>query len=226
MLKYAMQLGLPFPKPARRKKPGRKKKDGNHDSPHRPRVRFEKRTPVHVILRVRPEVGRLRKAKVYAAIAHALRVAKEKWVRVVHASIQSNHLHFVVEAENHRDLAKGMQSLGISAAKAINRAMGRTGKVFAYRYFARVLTSPTQVRNAVVYVLNNWRHHREDRNSGHMLDPFSTAVLFHGWVEGAFAVPDGYEALPVHAPRTWLLSVGWQRAKKPISIREVPGTES
>jgi hypothetical protein len=39
--------------------------------------------------------------------------------------------------------------------------MGRSGKVFHERYHARHLRSPRQVRNVLVYVLNNWRKHDE-----------------------------------------------------------------
>jgi hypothetical protein len=62
-----------------------------------------------------------------------------------------------------------MQGFQISAAKHINSALGdgkqpRRGKVFGDRYHLKVITTPTQARNALSYLLNNWRHHNEDRN--------------------------------------------------------------
>jgi len=47
-----------------------------------------------------------------------------------------------------------------------------------------VLKTPREVRNAINYVLNNWRHHHEDRGFESMfweVDPFSSAVGFTGW---------------------------------------------
>ena len=64
---------------------------------------------------------------------------------------------------------QGERLEGISAARNINRELGeRTGdkqsdRVFADRYHARVLKTPRQVRNTIAYVLNNWRHHGEDK---------------------------------------------------------------
>ncbi len=57
------------------------------------------------------------------------------------------------------------QSLAITAARAINRAAGRRGKVFAFRYHATRITTPRQMRNTLAYVLNNWRRHGEDQRS-------------------------------------------------------------
>ena len=103
-------------------------------------------------------------------------------------------------------LSHGMRSLAIMAARAINRVLGRKGRVFAYRYHATAISSPRQMRNALSYVLNNWRRHDEDESSeaAHRasLDPYSTAVHFRGWREGVFAVPAGFEPLPSAAPES------------------------
>jgi len=52
-----------------------------------------------------------------------------------------------------------MQGLGIRMAKALNRVAERRGSVFADRYHARILRSPTQVKHPVLYVLRNHEHH-------------------------------------------------------------------
>src|SRR5262249_977054 len=142
---------------------GRKKKAGGHDSPHRRRENVTASTPVHVTLRTRSDVGRLRRRKVYRAIHRAMRkVLGPPDFRIVHASIQHNHLHLIVEADHNDALADGMQGFTISVAKAINAIQGREGKVFAYRFHSTNLTSP---RQTIAYVLNNWRRHNEDVKS-------------------------------------------------------------
>jgi hypothetical protein len=142
-------------------------------------------------------------------------------------SIQHNHLHLLVEADDKDALSHGMRSLTISAARAINRALGRKGRVFAYRYNATPITNPRQMRNALSYVLNNWRRHHEHMRSPAArqacIDPYSTAIRFAGWKETArFAIPDGYEPLSSAEPQTWLLRIGW-RKHGPISVFEEPG---
>jgi len=207
---------------------GRKKTGRCSDAPHRTRPRVRRYEVQHVVLRTRKDVPRLRRGKTYTAIARALRRTLAKTTfRVVHTSIQRNHLHFLVEANDRAALSHGMRSLAITAARAINRVLGRTGKVFAFRYHATAIASPRQMRNALSYVLNNWRRHDEDESceAAHRatLDPYSTAIHFRGWREAErFAAPSGYEPLPSAAPETWLLRVGWERHGR-ISAFDVPG---
>jgi hypothetical protein len=121
--------------------------------------------------------------------------------RLVHFSVQGNHLHLIVEAEDERALARGMQGLGVRIAKALNRVMGRKGAVFADHYHSRILRSPTEVANAIAYVLMNFLHHfpgEVRRYAQDLRDRFSSA-----WRE------QGKDP-PVVPPRTWLLSVGWR----------------
>jgi hypothetical protein len=111
----------------------------------------------------------------------------------------------------------------ISAARHINCVLGegarrRRGKVFADRYHVEVITSPTQARHALAYVMNNWRKHGEDRNglpSTWLVDPFSSGIVFPDWLElqgqpWLWKMRDTYDPLIVFRPRTWLLSEGWK----------------
>ena len=154
----ARQLDLALPKPkgkhgGRRARAGRPKGSGS-DAPHRARPAHKKRHPVHVVLRAKQDVPGLRKANTFAAIRAAMRAMGAKLdFRVVHASIQKNHLHFLVEAADRKALTRGMQAFAISLARRINVTCGRRGKVFAHRYHATTITNPLQARNALAYVL-------------------------------------------------------------------------
>ena len=59
------------------------------------------------------------------------------------------HVHLVVEADDKRALSNGVRAFMISAARAINRAKGRSGTVFPTRYHAVLLRTSRQVRNAI-----------------------------------------------------------------------------
>jgi REP element-mobilizing transposase RayT len=210
-----------------RKGAGRKKttKRGGF---HRLRPALAPWKPVHVVLRVKKDVPRLRTGRAYRAIRRVLvRYLGREGFRVVHLSIQHNHIHFLVEAAGKRALGRGMQSLAINCARALNAELGRRGKVFAYRYHATQITTPRQARNTLAYVLNNWRHHREDlanaATRAAMLDPYSSAVSFDGWHRAPkFAIPASYKPLPVSRPRTDLLANAWLWFGK-ILMDEVPG---
>jgi REP element-mobilizing transposase RayT len=90
-------------------------------------------------------------------------VLGDERLRVVHLSVQSNHLHLIVETTGRQALAHAVQGLAIRLARGYNRAFGRHGRVFGDRYFARALKTPEAVRNALRYVLLNESHHHAER---------------------------------------------------------------
>ncbi len=129
--------------------------------------------------------------------------------RVVHISIQRRHLHLIVEAADEQMLSRSMQSFAINAARSINRAARRTGKVFAFRYKAIQIKTRRYARNAIAYVVNNWRRHGEDRGTRAAIDLYSSGTSFDGWSKKRrWRVPD--TPLPVSRPRTALLAADWQ----------------
>src|SRR5438477_2368341 len=235
------QLVLFKKRGGKRRGAGRPPKGKRSGSPHKERPFLHERYPVHVVLRVIGAVGNLRRRCVYQAIREAtLTTARRENFRIVHLSIQRNHVHLLVEADDKKALASGMQGFQISAAKHLNAAISkgkpgprRRGVVFPDRYHAEIITSTTQARHALNYVLSNWRKHKEDRApklAGWKIDWFSSAAMFPGWAEyGEEAFlwrgPETYDPLIVYQPRTWLLRVGWTRGGPPISYREVPSTK-
>ncbi len=81
--------------------------------------------------------------------------------RLVHYSLQGNHAHLIVEANDADALGRGMKAVGARLARAVNQIFDRSGPVLADRYHARVLRTPREVRNAIAYVLLNARRHAE-----------------------------------------------------------------
>ena len=153
----------------------------------------------------------LRKQTVFLAIRRALAKTAREWFRVVHFSVQTDHIHLIVEGDDKVSLSRGMAGLSIRLARAINHIAGRKGNVFSGRYHARHLSSPREVRHAFVYVLLNFRKHL-DRAPG--VDPASSGFWFQGWKAPSSAEPPGWdsdEPVPVKPPRTWLARRGWQR---------------
>ena len=216
----------------KRRGAGRPPKGPRSSERHEKREAFRSYQPVHVVARVCDDVGELRTAKTYHAIRKAMvtTFTRENF-RIVHLSIQNTHVHLIVEAEHRIALARGMQAFQISAAKHLNAAISkrrktrRRGTVFVDRYHAKVIRSPRQARNALSYVLNNWRKHREDRHDFSrtwVLDPYSTAVHFDGWRDFTLGkLRESYEPLPAWAPRCWLLKEGWRRHGL-IATTEIP----
>jgi REP element-mobilizing transposase RayT len=148
--------------------------------------------------------------------------------RVAHYSLQGDHAHLIVEAHGRDALARGMKSIGARLARAVNRAMERSGPVLDGRYHHRSLRSPREVRRALAYVLLNARRHlaknrRVSRSARAHLDGASSARWFDGWRgEVASRLPETATSREVARPRTWLLRVGWRRHGL-VDPAELPG---
>jgi hypothetical protein len=155
---------------------------------------------------------------------------EEKSFRIVHFSVQWDHVHLIVEASDRRALSSGVMSVAIRIARYVNELVGRRGRFWADRWHGRELASPREVRNALVYVLANFRKHERAKLSLG-IDAFSSAVRFDGFrghVRGA-ALPragpafhHAFEPLVVVSESmTWLGAKGWRRAGL-IGVDEAP----
>jgi Transposase IS200 like len=150
----------------------------------------------------------------------AMRDSNRDWFRIVHYSVRDNHVHLIVEAENAKCLASGMRGLAVRTARRVNRLLSRRGKFWADRWHGHCLKSPREVRNALVYVLQNHAKHAPT-SPRVSLDCLSSAQWFDGFVE---PIPRGFRSIGppcVIAPKTWLLGSGWQRRGR-IHSWEVP----
>jgi hypothetical protein len=234
--KRHVQQELFPPRGGKRKGAGRPPKGGRAGSPHQQRPTIKPNQALHVVMRVVPAVGSMRRRSLYKAMRDAtITAALRERFRIVHVSIQRTHVHMLVEAENKATLARGMQGFQISAARNINTALGidkyrrRRGPVFADRYHLTVITSPTQTRRTIAYVLCNWRKHGEDQAglpSTWLVDPFSSAIMFPDWTElddkeVMWPIRETYDPLMVRRPASWLLAEGWKLTGT-ISARDVP----
>jgi REP element-mobilizing transposase RayT len=219
------QLDLPLPKPRNTwggKRTGAGRKADKNVAPHVRRPFHEHRHPVHITVRTLKAVGSLRTWRTAAAIGRAIRSAsldggaaeqRRKSFRVVHFSIQRDHMHLIVEASSKRALSTGMQGLASRLARRINRTRRRRGTVFSERYHARALATPLEVRRAIAYVLTNVVKHPElipDLGTATVdgIDPCSSARWFDGWERPP---PPDPKPAPTAAPATWLLRTGWRR---------------
>ena len=183
---------------------GRPAAGGRVGVPHRTRAALASRFPVHVTLRMQPEVFSLRSRRSFRVLERAFFAGADRFgFRLCEFSVQGNHMHLLCEAGDRRALARGLQGLCIRIAKGLNRMMGRKGRVFSDRYHAHVLRTPTEVRRAKTYVQDNHRQHRAQHGAKLPVDYVDTYSSAHQ-AAGSIRLPE---------PQTWMLKVGWQRAK-------------
>jgi REP element-mobilizing transposase RayT len=161
---------------------------------------------------VRIGLPNLREQSLFLCIRRQIGAAKQRFVRIVHFSVQSNHLHLLVEASDRGRLSCGMKGLGVRVARALNGLLGTRGTIWDDRYHARALKTPREVRNALVYVLFNHRKHGRTE----VIDSCSSAQFFDGWTHQPTFVGLGQargspDDRPVVPSEIWLMSHGWKR---------------
>jgi putative transposase len=205
-----------------------------------------------VLITLRSRFRPLRSEFVLPTLRLAIRDAGEREperFRIVHYSVQYDHMHLIVEASDKAALSAGMRSIVIRIARSVNALVERRGVFWADRWHGRALTSPRQVRTALRYVLANYRKHaRHGLAPG--IDPFSSGAWFDGWqrwgggtsgsgrersppaaaTRGDWVSRSQDDGVPVSRPLTWLARVGWRRHgllrldESPASARRVlPG---
>lgn len=196
---------------------------GRRAVPHVTREPHAARFPIHVTLRARNDVEPLdlRTSAALRALYGCVERATQRGRQITEFSLQTNHLHLIMEARDREELTETVRGLASTTARSFNRCLGRAGGLWQDRYHRHDLRTPTEIRNALAYVLHNRRKHLREsglpEDGG--LDAFSSAAWFEGWDErGAAAASWLQRALEergfrrcVATPRTFLLSVGWRR---------------
>src|SRR5688572_9972229 len=175
------QLALPLPLTwgGRRKRAGRKPRAQRAMVSRKQRPRLNGRHPAHLTMRVLPEIPSLRVLNGWVRRALFASADKPRF-RIIHFSIQGNHIHLIAEADDQVALSRGMQGLAIRIARGVNQALSRKrGKVFGDRYHEHVLKTPSEVRAAIHYVIHNYRKHMAEagrRLRSDFIDDHSSAV--------------------------------------------------
>ena len=186
---------------------GRKKARGS-GVPHLRRPALAARHPVHVTMKLRAGLPSLRGDRSFPVVRGALKAGRRRLgIRLVHYSVQSNHLHLVVEAADASALGQGIKGLAVRLARRLNALFGTKGAVFPDRFHAHVLRSPSEVRNALGYVVHNFAHHLA--LDGYVV-PRGTRDLLSS---AAWLTAPPPETAPVVAAESWLLREGWKRAR-------------
>jgi hypothetical protein len=97
-------------------------------------------------------------------------------LRIVHYSLEHDHVHLYAEASDNKTLAKGMKALGGSLVKKIHRHLGTKGSFYKTRYHLRILRSAMEVKHVLNYILKNGIKHKRTTS---IIDPYNSAATLH-----------------------------------------------
>lgn len=118
---------------------------------HRSRESVNHRTPLHINFKYKTTIKNKQCLKL---LKRAIINSRRLGLNVIHYSLQSNHVHLIVEAVDNKILTKGMRSLTVTMAKGLKK-----GRVQLGRYHLHVLRSLQETKNALRYVLYNEAKH-------------------------------------------------------------------
>lgn len=140
---------------------------------HRIRETVSSRTPCHVNFKYKCHIKNKDCLKL---LKRAIANSRAYGLRIIHFSLQHNHIHIITEPTNNEILTRGMRSLTITFAKGLNQ-----GKVQIERYHLHVLRTLREAKNAVHYVLFNKQKHEKGTCS--KIDEYCSLWAVSKWNE-------------------------------------------
>jgi REP element-mobilizing transposase RayT len=181
---------------------------------HHKRERVDWKKPLHITHRLKENGPNLRTRGFHRQFRQAIGRIRKFGVNVLHYSILNNHLHIIAEARDNKALTKGMRSLFTSLAKKLN-----WGPIFSGRYHLRIITTPTQMKNTLKYVLLNAAQHAklidyiDEFSSGHHFPHWRKLVKITEQLATQIGRVAALEPAGLSPPRSWLASQGWMWAR-------------
>jgi REP element-mobilizing transposase RayT len=118
---------------------------------HRVREKVTQKVGLHLNFKVRYQIRNKICLKI---LKRSIQNARNHGLKVLHFSLQSNHVHLIVEAINNEVLTRGMRSLTITFSKGVDK-----GRIQLERYHLHALRTLRETKNAVHYVLFNQQKH-------------------------------------------------------------------
>lgn len=167
MKKKQLELNLFKGKRGGRRPGAGRKRMKSQGVAHRPRETVKRQTPLHINFKFKTHI---RNKECLRLLKRAIVRARRFHMRIIHFSLQSNHIHLIVEADTNKILTAGMRSLTITFAKGLKK-----GRIQTERYHLHVLRGIQEAKNAVNYVLFNKQKHEKGICS--TVDEYSSVLL-------------------------------------------------
>jgi putative transposase len=188
---------------------GRKRLERYSYVPHRTRAAHASRHPMHVTARAVRGLPSFRQQRIASLVLLQMRRLNDEAFQIVHFSVQSNHLHLIVEADDRETVIRKMSGFMISFAKRLNLRIGRRGKVWRERYYRRDVTRTREMHNVLAYVFGNAKKHGIIARDALEIDYLSSAYAFDGWDLPVVKPPENMRFEPPK-PTTELLRTQWR----------------
>jgi REP element-mobilizing transposase RayT len=144
---------------------------------HDPGIRHTERplitrlSSLHLTVKILRIKANLKNKVVLSILKRSILNARKMGLRVIHFSLEYDHVHLLIEAENNIILGKGMQAFGVTFSKALNRMRKINGAVYKHRYHFRKIVGARQLKNVLNYIFNNGIKHKTAKS---LINPFNS----------------------------------------------------
>ena len=109
-------------------------------------------------------------------LKHAIYRSRLQGIRIVHFTLEHDHVHLYAECGSNLVLAKGMKAFGVTLVKGINKLKRSKGTLYKYRFHLRILKTPRDAKNVINYILKNGIKHRRTLK---VINPYNSALALH-----------------------------------------------
>jgi REP element-mobilizing transposase RayT len=138
---------------------------------HRERPILTKPTSLHLTVKILRAKAKLKNKIILSILKRSIMNARKKGLRVIHYSLEYDHIHLLIEADDNFILGKGMQAFGVTFSKALNRMRKMRGAVYKHRYHFRKIIGARQLKNVLNYLFTNGLKHNTAKS---ILNPFNS----------------------------------------------------
>ncbi len=152
-----------------------RKKNPNSGVPHVKRPSIQEKHPMHITVRLSDRVVSLRSKEAFRVFQNAVKASRSFGLRVLQYAVLGNHFHLLVEAPDSKSLTRAMKCLNVRLALGLKKLSSLSQPVLKHRFDLKILKTPTQIRNALVYVLANASKHFKRKQ---VFDRFSSYGVF------------------------------------------------
>jgi REP element-mobilizing transposase RayT len=131
---------------------------------HTSRPLIIKPSSLHLTVKVKHIKADIKNKIILHLLKRAIMNGRRQGLKIIHFSLEYDHVHLLIEADNNTLLGKGMKAFGVTFAKAINRLRKLRGAVYKHRYHFRRIESCSQLKNVLHYIFNNGIRHGTSSN--------------------------------------------------------------
>ena len=168
LCKQGVQLSLTNPKNAGR--PALHYKVIRHCA----RAEINRPSPLHLTIKLNR--AHIQNKTILKHLKYAISRARLQGLKIIHFSLEYDHVHLYAESTSNIILTKSMKALGVSFSKRLNKFFKTKGRIYKTRFHLRILRSASEVKNVIHYILKNGVKHKR---ASSYVDPYNSWVVLH-----------------------------------------------